>query len=89
MRSITALPSAPAQFEAWEAEYKANVRTELCWARLRRERPFLDEELWAGQAFPDEWLEDLEMMEPGERQLVLDELAARQARTNKESEAKA
>jgi hypothetical protein len=81
------LAFGPSAFEAWEAEYKANIKTELCWARLRRQRPFLDEELWAGQAFPDEWIEDLEMMEPGERQLVLDELAAEQAHAKTESEA--
>ncbi|MGA2259419.1 MAG: hypothetical protein ABSG53_32495, partial [Thermoguttaceae bacterium] len=74
-------------FDAWEAEYKAHVRPEISLARLNQQRPFLDEELWASQAFPDEWIEDLEMMEPAQRQLVLDELAARQAHAPKESEA--
>ena len=70
-------PFAGSDHEAWEAEYRANIRAGV-------------DHLLAGQAFgydgvddltgytcPDDWLEDLEAMEPAERQLVLAELSAR------------
>jgi hypothetical protein len=80
------LAFGPSAFDAWEAEYKANIRMDICLARLCQTSPFLDEELWAGRAFADEWLEDLEMMEPAERRLLLDRLAEQQETRDNESE---
>ena len=69
------LPFGPSAFEAWDAEYKANVRISPCPGRCYGAQPFLDEEIWTGHTLPDEWLEELHTMDPAERQLVLDELA--------------
>ena len=58
---------------AWESEYEANMGfgvTSLMGSCLSRDL--------IGASCPDDWVEELEAMEPEERQLVLDELAARQ-----------
>jgi proteasome lid subunit RPN8/RPN11 len=80
-------PFGPSDFEAWDAEYRANVKPAISMARFSREKPFLDEELWSGQTLADEWLEDLEFMEPAERQLFLDQLYEREPNNQPESEA--
>ena len=60
--------------ETWEAEYKANVRT--CAVRIPRQSHFgADERDLYGCSFPDDWLEELQDMEPEERQYLLGELA--------------
>ena len=69
------LPFGPGAFEAWEAEYKANVRISPLVGRFYGAQPFLDEEIWTGRSVPAEWLEEMATMDPAERQLVLDELA--------------
>jgi proteasome lid subunit RPN8/RPN11 len=69
------LPFGPSAFEAWEAEYQANVRVIPLVRECFGAQPFLEEELWAGRPVPAEWLEDMAAMDPAERQLVLDELA--------------
>jgi hypothetical protein len=69
------LPFGPSAFEAWEAEYKANVRISPLLMGPFGARPFLDEVAWTGRSVPDEWLEELTGMNPSERQLVLDDLA--------------
>ncbi len=72
--------------DAWEAEYRANIADDdglIDWAgdELFVEE-FLDEESdsrqQGGEMFPDDWLAELERMEPAERRLILDELAARE-----------
>ena len=68
------LPFGPSAFDAWEVEYKTNVRISPLVGRFYGAQPFLDEEIWAGRSVPDEWLEEMAMMVPAERQLVLDEL---------------
>jgi len=67
----------PADHEAWEAEYGANVRA-LDWlssapANVERRS---DTEL-LGHALPYDFLVEFEDMEPAQRQLILDELAER------------
>lgn len=79
-------PFGSSDFEAWDAEYRANVTTAVSMARTCRSSPFLDEELWTGQTLSDEWLEDLEFMEPAERRFFLDQLSARESNNQHESE---
>lgn len=58
------LPFGPSAFEAWEAEYLAHVKIDPFENGLSQPGPFLEDEYWAGRTFFDEWLEDLEMLEP-------------------------
>ena len=68
-------PFGPTDREAWETEYKANVKS--------GPGHFLDRDCFGIQddfsdcSCPDGWIEELEAMEPEERQLVLSELSAR------------
>jgi hypothetical protein len=61
----------------WEAECEANIKA---GSRLATGTATDDgEEDWLfGYSFGDDWLEELDTMEPCERQYILDELAARQ-----------
>jgi len=66
-------PFAASDPQAWEAEYKANVRT-VPWPS----GGFAVVQADLGDcAAPDDWLEELEAMEPAERQAGLEELTAR------------
>ena len=69
------------QPEAWEAEYKAKVSPERSiWGRDDLEeagRSFGADSGLGRCSVPDDWLEELEAMEPAERQLIMDELAVR------------
>jgi hypothetical protein len=78
----------PSAFDAWEDEYKANVRIDFGLWKLAHERPVLDEDFWADRPLADEWLEDLEMMEPEDRRLFLEELAERHTPLENKSEVK-
>ncbi len=78
-------PFGPSQQETWEAEYKANIdATPWSWGidihddfRRHTEKPAgLSSDL-SQISVPDDWMEELEAMEPAERQLILDELASR------------
>lgn len=70
-------PFGAADHQAWEAEYKANVKVDaLAWRRGDYRDSLAQADL-APCSVPDDWLEGLEAMEPAERQLVLDELASR------------
>jgi proteasome lid subunit RPN8/RPN11 len=80
------MPFSAADHAAWEAEYQANIFPEIeCWgltdsknkaAATDRASPFDLAESRSG-SFPGDLLADLQAMEPAERRLVLDELAAR------------
>jgi len=75
-----AAPFGPSQRDAWEAEYKANInagRWSLLDAQEDFGRDFGAPSDLTRRSIPDDWLEELEAMEPAERQLVLDELAGR------------
>ena len=77
-------PFGPSDREAWLAEYETNVRPGRfdygldCYG-------FDDTDMFGScnrqpftcQSVPDDWLDQLEAMEPAERQAILDELAAR------------
>ena len=66
----------PSDPEAWEAEFKANIRTIAFAAQDRGLFGHWDDDLYAG-CCPENWLEELEAMEPEERRLIMDELALR------------
>jgi len=72
------VPFGPSRFEAWEAEYKATISPERAslWS-LDRAKDLERPADLAANSLPDNWLEELEAMEPAERQLVMNELAAR------------
>ena len=70
-------PFAASDRDAWETEYQANIRPGRWDELLGSCQGFELETDLAGCSAPDDWLEDLEAMEPAERQAVLDELAAR------------
>ena len=80
------LPFGPSAFEAWKAEYEANVRISPLGGRCSGDRPLFDEEFWTGRSLPDEWLDELTTMDPADRQLILDELAGWSDPWEKESE---
>ena len=78
-------PFGPSQQEAWEAEYKANIDA-MTWTwgldahePLGREfgKPSIPASTLDRVSVPDDWMEELEAMEPAERQLIMDELSAR------------
>ena len=83
------MPFGPSDHESWEAEYKANIKA----AKLSRGLVF-DDEVFVDATEPDlneyslpqDILEQLEDMEPGERRAVLDELAVRPDLWSDESE---
>jgi len=69
-------PFGPSDRESWEIEYHANINgrpdrflVESCFG-------YQEGDL-AGYSCPDDWLDELEGMEPEERRLIMDELAAR------------
>ena len=83
------LPFGPSDRQGWEAEYKANIKT-VQWSRslVYDDSPFLDHEEpdLSDYALPPDIVEQLEEMEPAERQSVLDELAVRPDLWGEESE---
>ncbi|MCY2928742.1 MAG: hypothetical protein NTV86_04460 [Planctomycetota bacterium] len=71
-------PFAASDLAAWEAEYQANIHFET-WPGALIElghRWGLTDEDRTGALLPPDLLADLRDMEPAERQLILDELAA-------------
>jgi len=76
-------PFGASDAAAWEREYRANILPERLWGASDDGRelkelagPSEPADLTACSV-PDDWMEELEAMEPAERQLILDELAAR------------
>ena len=69
-------PFGPSDRVAWEAEYKANIKTGI-WHEAFGSHVDPGLEDLAACSCPDDWLEQLEAMEPQERRLIMDELAAR------------
>ena len=68
-------PFGPSNLEAWESEYKANIKADAFGFGF-------DDEYGTSltdTSFPDEWLEHLDDMDPAERQILLNELAIRAA----------
>ncbi len=63
--------------EAWEVEYQANIKTMYSHVSKCKQIEIGFEDDVCGYSCPDDWLEELEEMEPAERQLILSELSAR------------
>ena len=69
-------PFGPTDRESWEIEYHANITGRA--GHIMTDDWFgSQEEDLSGYSCPDDWIEDLEAMEPEERELVLAELSAR------------
>ena len=67
----------PSSHELWDAEYTANIKaTQWLSGRTGQESSAPARDL-ANYAFPYDFLDGFEQMEPAERQFVLDELADR------------
>jgi proteasome lid subunit RPN8/RPN11 len=81
-------PFGPSNQDAWEAEYNSNIitsATELFFGGYQGFDPL--ETGLADCSVPNDWLEELEAMEPAERQMIMDELATRPDLWEEESEA--
>ena len=70
-------PFGPSDQEAWDAEYKANIVAGRQHDIFGSQADLGLAEDLSGYSCPDDWLEELEAMEPEERRLIMDELAAR------------
>jgi proteasome lid subunit RPN8/RPN11 len=77
----------PSDIKKWDAEYKANVTIdnwlETSVGKNKKASNDIDLESYA---LPYDFIEELENMNPTERQIILDELAARPDLWNEESE---
>ena len=62
---------------AWKSEYKANIKAEKWHNTFGSQADLGLAEDLSGYSCPDDWLEELEAMEPEERRLIMSELAAR------------
>ena len=83
------VPFGPSEQELWEAEYKANIRpAELSRGLVFDVEALLDsaEPGLSEYCLPQDILDQLEEMEPAERQAVLDELVIRPDLWSDESE---
>jgi proteasome lid subunit RPN8/RPN11 len=70
--------------ELWDTEYNANVNaTEWLSSRTRKHENSADHDL-TGYAWPYDFIEEFERMEPEERQFVLEELAEKPELWNEE-----
>ena len=76
----------PADQDAWQKEYETNIKA-LAWpgASLGNNGGSMESDL-DYYSIPDDLIEQLEEMEPAERQAVLDELAVRPDLWSQESE---
>lgn len=76
----------PSEQETWDAEYAANVEaTEWLSSRASREDDSKKHDL-SGYALPYDFVDELEKMDPAERQFILDELAVRSDLWDEEEE---
>ena len=66
-------PFGPSDLQAWEAEYVANIKADSFGFDDEYGTSLTD------TSFPDEWLEQLDDMDPAEQRTLLDELAVRAA----------
>jgi hypothetical protein len=76
------VPFGPSRQDEWEAEYKANIgQGQWTWGQDVHVGLGLDvvgrPSVLSRVSVPDDWMEELEAMEPAERQLIMNELAAR------------
>ena len=76
----------PADHQAWDAEYSANVRAVEWLSGVLLDNEDRPDTGLLGHTFPEDFLDEFETMEPAQRQLILDELAERPELWNAESE---
>ena len=63
--------------DVWEAEYQANIKADNSFDYFGGpEETVFDEETY-GYSNSQDWLDELEAMDPGERKLIMDELSTR------------
>ncbi len=70
-------PFGPSDQDTWAAEYKANIKAAKWHDTFGSQADLGLVEDLSGYSCPDDWLEELEAMEPEERRLIMDELATR------------
>ena len=70
-------PFSQSNQEAWELEYKANIKASNWHGFFGSQTNLGLSESLLDYSCPDDWLEELEAMEPQERRLIMDELASR------------
>ncbi len=70
-------PFDQSDLKSWEAEYQLNIKTAKWQGSTGRKIEIDFEDELSYYSCPDDWLEELEEMEPAERQLILSELSAR------------
>ena len=63
--------------DAWEVEYQANIKGEMKDNIFGSDGPVDLAEEFYDYSYPQDWVEELETMDPDERKQVLDELASR------------
>lgn len=83
-------PFGSADQEIWEAEYNASIKPITAPFGFRPDEQMLidhDDMEWDDYSLPQDIIDQLENMEPEERQAVLDELAIRHDLWDQESEA--
>ena len=71
-------PFGPSDREAWQVEHDANIKAKSHELLAGSCFGYTGDEDLTGYSCPNDWLEELEAMEPAERRLVMDELAVRQ-----------
>ena len=80
------LPFGASDNPSWEAEYRANIKASS-WARLDAiGSPLLEGTGFTECDLPEKWLDELEGMDPADRQMIMEELAARPDLWGEESE---
>jgi len=70
-------PFGPSDREVWEAEYQANIKASPIGDLFQDSFGYTADEELCGYPSADDWLEELDAMDPAERRLVIDELTAR------------
>jgi proteasome lid subunit RPN8/RPN11 len=80
----------PSNQEAWDVEYKNNIKANTLLSSFDRNSTKSDEPLvtddFSSYSLPFDFIGELEKMEPAERQFILDELAERPELWDEESE---
>ena len=70
-------PFGPSDCEVWEAEYQASIKASPTGDLFQDSFGYTAAEELCGYPSADDWLEELDAMDPAERRLVVDELTAR------------
>jgi len=80
-------PFAPSDEKAWEKEYQAHIQpVRLSQTTMQNDGVDNGTDDWEACALSSDIIDQLEMMEPAERQMVWDELAGRSSLEQEESE---